>query len=541
MSDSEGGPGRREVAYRLFAAEYDDADLSYSESDEERAPNYVVTPSGARVNRLFVVGVLTEVESVSEDYLRARVVDPTGPFVVYAGQYQPEAMGFLETADPPTFVAVTGKARTFQPDDADRVYTSIRPESINEVDAATRDRWVVQAADATIDRVARAAEAKASGLEGDVLEASLAAAGVEEGLASGIPTALAHYGTTGEYLAALRDVSLDALRVVAGERDEVDATLPAPAAGDADAVQELAQRTLEAVSAEAVDDRATAAEDAESGTVASAATESEAGESETDEAGAVESEAARAEAAEPDRNTAESTEPDGSDPADRTATEQSPSGQGEAEGATADVGDASDTGDETPDVDAEPSAAESDDATTDARDAQVATANDAVATTGEPGQGATESTAVGDFEAEYDLDDEEREEIESEYGTEFKSGSEVEEPGATDIDTPEPGTDESDVVATDQAPESAVDTAAGAVDTDEGDTPSEQSTDVALDDAVMDAMADLDEGDGADREAVIEAVVDRTGAEPGDVEDAIQEALMDGRCYEPADGTLKPI
>ena len=36
MSESEqSGAGRREVAYRIFAAEFDDADFSFSESDEE--------------------------------------------------------------------------------------------------------------------------------------------------------------------------------------------------------------------------------------------------------------------------------------------------------------------------------------------------------------------------------------------------------------------------------------------------------------------------------------------------------------------------
>jgi len=57
----------------------------------------------------------------------------------------------------------------------------------------------------------------------------------------------------------------------------------------------------------------------------------------------------------------------------------------------------------------------------------------------------------------------------------------------------------------------------------------------------MDALADKDEGDGVDRETVVGAVVERTGADPAEVEDAIQDALMDGRCYEPDDGTLKPI
>ncbi len=159
----DSGPGRREVAHRLFAAEFDDADLSYSESDEERAPNYVVTPTGARVNRLFLVGALTELEQVNDDVLRARVVDPTGPFVSYAGQYQPDELAFLEAADPPMFVAVTGKARTFQPDDSDRVFTSVRPESISEVDADTRDRWVVQAAEQTVSRIGQMASAKQAG------------------------------------------------------------------------------------------------------------------------------------------------------------------------------------------------------------------------------------------------------------------------------------------------------------------------------------------------------------------------------------------
>jgi len=219
---SQGGAGRREVAWRLFAAEYDDADFDYSESDEERAPNYVVTPTGARVNRLFVVGVLTEVEQVSDEVLRGRVVDPTGAFVLYAGQYQPDEMAFLESADPPMFVAVTGKARTFQPDDSDRVFTSIRPESINEVDADTRDRWVVQTAEQTLDRASTFADALDAGQRGDDLRAALEARGVDAGLASGVPLAIEHYATTKSYLAAVRDLALDSARVVAGESDADD-------------------------------------------------------------------------------------------------------------------------------------------------------------------------------------------------------------------------------------------------------------------------------------------------------------------------------
>ncbi|RCU45059.1 hypothetical protein DU504_15355 [Haloplanus salinus] len=180
------------------------------------------------MNRLFAVGVLTEVEPVNDDVLRARVVDPTGAFVSYAGQYQPDAAAFFERTDPPAFVALTGKARTFQPEDSDRVYTSVRPESVSTVDAETRDRWTVSTAEATLRRVAAMTDALAMEDRGDELEAALLDRGYEESLAAGIPVALDHYGTTVAYLDAVREIALDALDVVAGERDEVRALDVAP-------------------------------------------------------------------------------------------------------------------------------------------------------------------------------------------------------------------------------------------------------------------------------------------------------------------------
>jgi len=111
MSSNSNEEVSREVAWRVFAREYNDADLGFKEGEDERAPNYVATPTGAKINRLFVTGVLTEVERVGEDdLLRARVSDPTGTFVVYAGQYQPDAVSFFADTETPEFVAVVGKA-----------------------------------------------------------------------------------------------------------------------------------------------------------------------------------------------------------------------------------------------------------------------------------------------------------------------------------------------------------------------------------------------------------------------------------------------
>ena len=144
----------REVAQRVFAREFNDGSETFKESDEERAPVYLLLPTGERANRIFFVGTLTETEDVGSDseYWQGRVVDPTGTFYVYAGQYQPEAASALREIDPPEYVAVAGKPRTFETDDGE-TNVAVRPESITVVDDAARDRWVVEAAERTIERI----------------------------------------------------------------------------------------------------------------------------------------------------------------------------------------------------------------------------------------------------------------------------------------------------------------------------------------------------------------------------------------------------
>ncbi|VTT86946.1 Glycerol dehydrogenase [Halorubrum sp. DM2] len=139
----------------MFASEFNDAGYTFTESDDERAPVYALLPTGESSNRVFFVGTLTEKEDVGDDseYWRGRIVDPTGTFFVYAGQYQPEAASKLRDLEPPAYVAVVGKPRTYETDDG-TVRVSVRPESITEVDAATRDRWVAETARRTVERVA---------------------------------------------------------------------------------------------------------------------------------------------------------------------------------------------------------------------------------------------------------------------------------------------------------------------------------------------------------------------------------------------------
>jgi RPA family protein len=152
-SDAAESTGR-EVAKRLFAREFNDATYTFKESEDELAPNYTLLPTGDRVNRLFFAGTLTETNDVGSDseYWQGRVVDPTGTFYIYAGQYQPEAASTLRQIETPTYVTVAGKPRSYETDDGE-TNVAVRPESITQVDEPTRDRWVVETADQTIDRL----------------------------------------------------------------------------------------------------------------------------------------------------------------------------------------------------------------------------------------------------------------------------------------------------------------------------------------------------------------------------------------------------
>lgn len=144
----------REVSYRIFAQEFRDSNLSFKDSNDQYSPQYLLTPTGAKINRMFIVATLTEKEDIGTDaeYWRARVVDPTGVFLIYAGQFQPEAARVIAEVESPQYLAIVGKPSTYQTEDG-TILTSVRPENIHVVDAATRDRWVVETARCTIERI----------------------------------------------------------------------------------------------------------------------------------------------------------------------------------------------------------------------------------------------------------------------------------------------------------------------------------------------------------------------------------------------------
>lgn len=202
----------RETARRVFAREFNDSGLQHGENTE-RSPNFLITPTGAMCNRVFIVGVLTEVENIGDEgrvLYRARVADPTGVFTVYAGQYQQSAAVFLSKAMAPAYVAVVGKARVFSPENGS-FYTSIRPEDINMVDEYVRNRWIYNTAENTIRRIRLMEKALASGFRGAELTRYMA---TDSNDTEGISKAIDHYSITQNSLDAYKHMVLDALSTI---------------------------------------------------------------------------------------------------------------------------------------------------------------------------------------------------------------------------------------------------------------------------------------------------------------------------------------
>jgi RPA family protein len=174
MSTNSGEMGRREGSFereparRVFAGELRECRYQFKDGEDEKSPTFALIPTGERCNRIFIVGTLTEKQRQGDQniFYRGRVVDPSGTFFIMAGSYQPEAMQQLAKIETPAFVAVIGKPNLYQKPDGSFL-VSVRVESITVVDKDTRDLWVLDAAERTLDRI----EACAAGTAPDVIKA----------------------------------------------------------------------------------------------------------------------------------------------------------------------------------------------------------------------------------------------------------------------------------------------------------------------------------------------------------------------------------
>ncbi len=148
------GSFERAPARRVFSAEIREARIHFREGTDEKSPSFVLLPTGERCNRVFLCGALTEKRRQGEQnaFYRARIVDPTGTFFVMASSFQPEAMHQISRIEPPAFVAVAGKPNVYETPEGN-VLVSIRAESVTTIEKEVRDLWVLDAAEATLNRL----------------------------------------------------------------------------------------------------------------------------------------------------------------------------------------------------------------------------------------------------------------------------------------------------------------------------------------------------------------------------------------------------
>ncbi len=217
---------KRQVAWRVFAAEFNDSRIKI-EGQEEMSPSFLISPLGARMNRIFAVGVITDIENLgspAEPMWRARMNDPTGTYYISAGQYQPEAALALSKVHPPAFVAIIGKARTYSPEEG-VMYVSISPEVVRTVTEDVRDYWVLESCKALKERLEAYNEAK--NMSSPSVE-ELMELGYNESLSKGLMIALEEYPDvpTDRYYNLLRESLNYLLPENKSEKDDLMPDIP---------------------------------------------------------------------------------------------------------------------------------------------------------------------------------------------------------------------------------------------------------------------------------------------------------------------------
>ncbi len=145
----------REPARRLFAYEIERSNLLTREGEGTYARRYLWTPTGAKCNRIYFAGTLTDVSQVRDDMVRARLSDPTGSWSFFSGRFDRETTAALSRMETPSLVALTAKVRAYESQGSERV--AFRPETVLPTTRAVRNRWVLDTVRQTEERLARLA------------------------------------------------------------------------------------------------------------------------------------------------------------------------------------------------------------------------------------------------------------------------------------------------------------------------------------------------------------------------------------------------
>lgn len=146
---------KRESAKRILAYEFRNVKFTQKFSGDEKAPTFILTPTGEVASRIFICGIMTEKEKAGDSqnvFYKSTVMDMTGKFFVSAGKYQPNAMMQIARIDTPAYVSISGKPKVYiSPEN--KIFVSINAESVNVIDRDTYDMWLLETAKLTNERI----------------------------------------------------------------------------------------------------------------------------------------------------------------------------------------------------------------------------------------------------------------------------------------------------------------------------------------------------------------------------------------------------
>ena len=145
----------REPAWRVAARELESS-FEEERGAGERSASYVLSPFGARMNRVLLTGTLSPAEPIGKDpaqpFWRSRLSDPTGAVAVTAGSFQPRAMTQLRSSSAPRSAIVVGKVHLYKGRDGTG-YLSVRAEGIRTVNETEERAALADAVRQTLDRL----------------------------------------------------------------------------------------------------------------------------------------------------------------------------------------------------------------------------------------------------------------------------------------------------------------------------------------------------------------------------------------------------
>ena len=147
---------RREPGILVLAQELASSIEKHVE-DREYSPTYLISEIGGKLSRVLIAGVLDQIEnrgSEEDPFYTARVIDPNGDYYyLQAGQYNPEGAAALSKLEVGVPVLRVGKVRARTPEDSERTYVSVQPESIRAVTMKEVNHWAVRACDGLMLRI----------------------------------------------------------------------------------------------------------------------------------------------------------------------------------------------------------------------------------------------------------------------------------------------------------------------------------------------------------------------------------------------------